>query len=97
MIFLFLCALFLYMNRAAQRMANNNVAVAATATPSAVRNRNSSEQANVERGGFCGALQRTPPSMPSGLARRLAHKENYGLGKVSSRICEYQKLLEFDA
>lgn len=37
---------------------------------------------NAERGGFCGALQRTPPPMPAGLAKRLANKENYGLGKV---------------
>ncbi|XP_055388108.1 uncharacterized protein LOC129616484 [Condylostylus longicornis] len=33
-------------------------------------------------GGFCGALQRAPPPMPPGLARRLANKENYGIGKV---------------
>lgn len=37
---------------------------------------------NVERGGYCGALQRTSPPMPAGLAKRLANKENYGLGKV---------------
>lgn len=38
-----------------------------------------------DRGGFCGALQRTPPAMPVGLARRLANKENYGMGKVSKQ------------
>lgn len=37
----------------------------------------------VRNGGFCGALQRAPPTMPSALARRLVNKENYGLGKVS--------------
>lgn len=34
-------------------------------------------------GGFCGALQRAPPTMPSALARRLVNKDNYGLGKVT--------------
>ncbi|XP_060655199.1 kinesin-like protein CG14535 isoform X2 [Drosophila nasuta] len=33
-------------------------------------------------GGFCGALQRAPPPMPPGLARRLASRECYGVGKV---------------
>lgn len=47
---------------------------------------------NVERGGFCGALQRTPPPMPAGLARRLANKENYGMGKVSARKKTQKKL-----
>lgn len=42
---------------------------------------------NAERGGFCGALQRIQPSMPAVLARRLANKENYGLGKVSFVLC----------
>lgn len=59
--------------RAAQRMANNN---------GPVRSR-VSDISNTERGGFCGALQRLQPSMPAGMARRLANKENYGLGKVS--------------
>lgn len=35
-----------------------------------------------ERGGYCGALQRAPPTMPAGLARRLANKDNFGMGKV---------------
>lgn len=44
-----------------------------------------------ERGGYCGALQRAPPSMPAGLARRLANKDNFGMGKVNSLIenCYY--------
>lgn len=33
-------------------------------------------------GGFCGALQRAPPPIPPGLARRLASRECYGVGKV---------------
>ncbi|XP_035917656.1 kinesin-like protein CG14535 isoform X2 [Anopheles stephensi] len=33
-------------------------------------------------GGFCGAIQRTPPPIPAGLARRMANRENIGLGKV---------------
>lgn len=53
-------------------MANNN-APARTRVP---------DIPNVERGGFCGVLQRAPPAMPAGLARRLASKENYGMGKV---------------
>lgn len=66
-----------HFSRAAQRMANNN-------TP--VRSR-VPDIPNAERGGFCGALQRIQPSMPAVLARRLANKENYGLGKVSFCIC----------
>ncbi|XP_036340706.1 kinesin-like protein CG14535 [Rhagoletis pomonella] len=38
--------------------------------------------ASTRNGGFCGALQRAPPPMPPGLARRLANKENYGISKV---------------
>lgn len=38
----------------------------------------------VERGGFCGAIQRAPPPMPASLARRMSNKENVGFGKVSS-------------
>lgn len=37
-----------------------------------------------DRGGYCGALQRAPPAMPAGLARRLANKDNFGMGKVCS-------------
>ncbi|KAH8377385.1 hypothetical protein KR093_005178 [Drosophila rubida] len=33
-------------------------------------------------GGFCGALQRAPPPTPPALARRLASRECYGVGKV---------------
>lgn len=65
---------FISVHRAAQRMANNN-GPARTRVP---------DMSAPERGGFCGALQRTPPPMPIGLARRLANKENYGMGKVSS-------------
>ncbi|XP_058814838.1 kinesin-like protein CG14535 [Topomyia yanbarensis] len=35
-----------------------------------------------EIGGFCGAIQRTSPSVPAGLARRMANREIGGLGKV---------------
>ncbi|XP_055710122.1 kinesin-like protein CG14535 isoform X2 [Phlebotomus papatasi] len=35
-----------------------------------------------DRGGFCGALQRTPPPMPAAISRRLANRENAGIGKV---------------
>lgn len=35
-----------------------------------------------DRGGYCGVIQRAPPTMPPGLVRRLANKENPGLGKV---------------
>lgn len=40
------------------------------------------EMSSSERGGFCGALQRAPPPMPAGLARRLANRDNFGVGKV---------------
>lgn len=41
-----------------------------------------------ERGGYCGALQRAPPTMPAGLARRLANKDNFGMGKVCKQYKE---------
>lgn len=44
------------------------------------------EMPSIDRGGFCGALQRAPPAMPAGLARRLVNKENYGMGKVSETL-----------
>lgn len=59
--------------RSAQRTANNNAPIKARVL----------DMPNTDRGGFCGALQRTPPAIPAGLARRLANKENYGMGKVS--------------
>lgn len=58
--------------RAAQRIANNN-AVPKARVP---------DMPTTERGGYCGALQRAPPTMPAGLARRLANKDNFGMGKV---------------
>ncbi|KAG4076293.1 hypothetical protein HA402_014842 [Bradysia odoriphaga] len=57
---------------AAQRLANNNAAPK-TRVP---------DMPTTERGGYCGALQRAPPAMPAGLARRLANKDNFGMGKV---------------
>lgn len=42
-----------------------------------------------EHGGFSGIIQREPPALPAGLARRLANKENYGLGKVIIRYLFY--------
>ncbi|XP_063702188.1 uncharacterized protein LOC134832179 [Culicoides brevitarsis] len=36
---------------------------------------------DVNAGGYCGALQRAPPSVPPALARRLANRENLGFGK----------------
>ncbi|EDW04005.1 kinesin-like protein CG14535 [Drosophila grimshawi] len=42
----------------------------------------SSSSGSSRNGGFCGALQRAPPPMPPGLARRLASRECYGVGKV---------------
>lgn len=53
-------------------MSNNNV----------VQKNRVPEMPASERGGFCGALQRAPPPMPAGLARRLANKDNFGSGKV---------------
>lgn len=47
---------------------------------------------NTDRGGFCGALQRTPPAIPAGLARRLANKENYGMGKVSAFVTGHMNM-----
>lgn len=57
-------------------MANNNASVRPRVP----------DVTNAERGGFCGALQRISPPMPAGLAKRLANKENYGLGKVSKFV-----------
>ncbi|KNC31316.1 hypothetical protein FF38_14309, partial [Lucilia cuprina] len=64
-----------YYARAAQKLAQS------TSTKSSAR---TSDMTNTSarNGGFCGALQRAPPPMPPGLARRLANKENYGIGKV---------------
>lgn len=64
--------------RAAQKLAAQST--------SAKSSRTSNDMANTSarNGGFCGALQRAPPPMPPGLARRLANKENYGIGKVSA-------------
>lgn len=36
-----------------------------------------------DRGGFCGAIQRSPPVLPPSLARRLSNKETMGFGRVS--------------
>lgn len=58
--------------RAAQRLANNNAAPKARVP----------DMPTTARGGYCGALQRAPPAMPAGLARRLANKDNFGMGKV---------------
>lgn len=67
-------------------MSNNNAA-----TKNSAGNRVPTEMPSTERGGFCGALQRAPPAMPAGLARRLANKDNFGLGKVSGGffVCLY--------
>lgn len=54
------------------------------------------EMPSSERGGFCGALQRAPPSMPAGLARRLATKDNFGAGKVSLVLVIYSSSLFID-
>lgn len=79
-------------------MSSNNAsaaAAAASASSSGISHiANSSSIANIagsrapemsssERGGYCGALQRAPPPMPAGLARRLANRDNFGIGKVS--------------
>ncbi|XP_065355884.1 kinesin-like protein CG14535 isoform X2 [Calliphora vicina] len=61
--------------RAAQKLAQS------TSTKSSART-NDMTNTSARNGGFCGALQRAPPPMPPGLARRLANKENYGIGKV---------------
>lgn len=55
-------------------MANNNAGITKPRVP---------EIPPADRGGFCGALQRAPPPMPAGLARRLANKDNFGMGKVN--------------
>lgn len=68
----FILVLFHVFCRSAQRTANNNAPIKARVL----------DMPNTDRGGFCGALQRTPPAIPAGLARRLANKENYGMGKV---------------
>lgn len=81
----FLFDVVFHNSRAAQRMANNNAPVRTRV----------SDIPNAERGGFCGALQRIQPPMPAGLARRLANKENYGLGKVSYIFESIDAIREF--
>ncbi|XP_058122608.1 kinesin-like protein CG14535 [Anopheles ziemanni] len=66
-----------YIERAAQRLASGgNSEIAALTT-----NANGPTEMSAN-GGFCGAIQRTPPPVPAGLARRMANRENIGLGKV---------------
>ncbi|XP_065081385.1 kinesin-like protein CG14535 [Ochlerotatus camptorhynchus] len=78
-----------YIERAAQRLASGSV------TNHHHHHQPSSQQQNPlqqtgkmsamgggEIGGFCGAIQRTPPPVPAGLARRMANREIVGLGKV---------------
>uniref|UniRef100_A0A1B0AWT8 Kinesin motor domain-containing protein n=1 Tax=Glossina palpalis gambiensis TaxID=67801 RepID=A0A1B0AWT8_9MUSC len=61
--------------RAAQKLAQGTSVKSSRTT-------DMSANSSTRNGGFCGALQRAPPPMPPGVARRLANKENYGLGKV---------------
>ncbi|XP_050072371.1 kinesin-like protein CG14535 [Anopheles maculipalpis] len=63
-----------YIERAAQRLASGGSEIAPV-----TKNGTTEMSAN---GGFCGAIQRAPPPMPAGLARRMANRENIGLGKV---------------
>jgi hypothetical protein len=60
----------LFLSRAAQRISNST-------------NTRTRAEASMERGGFCGVLQRFPPPVPPALTRRLANRENMGFGKVS--------------
>ncbi|XP_053673857.1 kinesin-like protein CG14535 [Anopheles nili] len=62
-----------YIERAAQRLASGGNETATT------KNCTTEMSAN---GGFCGAIQRASPPVPAGLARRMANRENIGLGKV---------------
>ncbi|XP_073827440.1 kinesin-like protein CG14535 isoform X2 [Musca autumnalis] len=61
--------------RAAQKLAAQSTSAKSSRT-------SDMSNTSARNGGFCGALQRAPPPMPPGLARRLANKENYGIGKV---------------
>ncbi|XP_052898362.1 kinesin-like protein CG14535 [Anopheles moucheti] len=63
-----------YIERAAQRLASGGSEIAPV-----TKNGTTEMSAN---GGFCGAIQRAPPPIPAGLARRMANRENIGLGKV---------------
>lgn len=60
-------------SRAAQRMVS-----AGNGTKSSRTHANGSD-----RGGFCGAIQRSQPALPPSLARRLSNKETMGFGRVS--------------
>ena len=64
--------------RAAQRLASGGSEIA----PATANNGTTEMSAH---GGFCGAIQRAPPPVPAGLARRMANRENIGLGKVSRK------------
>lgn len=67
--------------RAAQKLAQGTSVKSSRTT-------DMSANSSTRNGGFCGALQRAPPPMPPGVARRLANKENYGLGKVSAYMSD---------
>ncbi|CAD7080007.1 unnamed protein product [Hermetia illucens] len=78
-----------YYARAAQKLAQSETSKS-----------RSTEMTNASRnGGFCGALQRAPPPIPAGLARRFANKENYGIGrvKVMLRVSDSPSVTDDDA
>ncbi|XP_055685396.1 kinesin-like protein CG14535 isoform X2 [Lutzomyia longipalpis] len=62
-----------------KRMAQGHKAMSGHGSHKSTR---TTEILSSDRGGFCGALQRTPPSMPAAISRRLANRENAGIGKV---------------
>ncbi|XP_058056821.1 kinesin-like protein CG14535 [Anopheles bellator] len=65
-----------YIERAAQRLASGGGGV------EPVGGGSTTAEMTAANGAFCGAIQRTPPPIPAGLARRMANRENVGLGKV---------------
>ncbi|XP_062547409.1 kinesin-like protein CG14535 [Armigeres subalbatus] len=79
-----------YIERAAQRLASGSAihhhqaSSLASSLPQSLQQQTAKMSAlgGGEIGGFCGAIQRTPPPVPAGLARRMANREIVGLGKV---------------
>ncbi|XP_055589346.1 uncharacterized protein LOC129741631 [Uranotaenia lowii] len=79
-----------YIERAAQRLASGSLIQQHQNLPQSQLQQQQKHHAKMNAvetmadiGGFCGAIQRTPPPVPAGLARRMANREVLGLGKES--------------
>uniref|UniRef100_A0A182Q788 Uncharacterized protein n=1 Tax=Anopheles farauti TaxID=69004 RepID=A0A182Q788_9DIPT len=69
------------LEQAAQRLASGGSEIAPSPTTTTTTTTTHGTTEMSANGGFCGAIQRAPPPIPAGLARRMANRENIGLGK----------------